>query len=143
MDVAINDEGYCVKNGLAVVKDESGYYVLDVESGKPSFENRFEELKALNSGQPIAYRKGQKWGFAYTNGEVMTEAMYEDARSYVNGYAAVKQNGLWGIVDKNNLMVVEPQFQDMIDVLDSGYVYVRNQEGYWDQIILERLKNRK
>ena len=73
----------------------------------------------------------------------MTEAMYEDARSYVNGYAAVKQNGLWGIVDKNNLMVVEPQFQDTIDVLDSGYVYVRNQEGYWDQIILERLKNRK
>lgn len=143
LDVAINDEGYCIKNGLAVVKDESGYYVLDVESGKPSFENRFEELKALNSGQPIAYRKGQKWGFAYTNGAIMTEAMYEDARSYVNGYAAVKQNGLWGIIDKNNLMVVEPQFQDMIDVLDSGYVYVRNQEGYWDQIILERLKNRK
>lgn len=141
--VAINDSGYCVENGLAVVADESGYYVLDVESRKPVFENRFEELKAYNSGQPIAYRKGQKWGFVYSNGEIMTEAMYEDARSYVNGYAAVKQNGLWGFVDKNNLMIVEPQFSDVLDVLDSGYVYVRNQEGYWDQIIFERLKYTK
>lgn len=143
LDIAINDSGACVENGMAVVADESGYYVLDVESRKPVFEARFEELKAWNSKQPIAYRKGKKWGFVYGNGEIMTEAMYEDARSYVNGYAAVKQNGLWGIVDKNNLMVIEPQFKEILDVLDSGYVYGRTQEGYWDQMILQRLKNKK
>lgn len=143
LDIAINDSGYCVENGLAVVADDSGYYVLDTESREAVFENRFEELKAFNSAQPIAYRKGQKWGFIYSSGEVMTEAVYEDARSYVNGYAAVKQNGLWGMVDANNLMVIEPQFAEILNVLDSGYVYVQNQEGYWDQIILERLKNKK
>ena len=142
-DVARNDSGYCVTNGMAVVADAGGYYVLDADSRKPVFENRFEELKAFNSTQPIAYREGQKWGFIYSDGEVMTPAMYEDARSYVNGYAAVKQNGLWGIVDRKNLMVVEPQFQAVLDVMDSGYVYVQNQDGYWDQIILQRLKNRK
>lgn len=141
--VAINDSGYCVENGLAVVADESGYYVLDTESRKPVFEDRFEELKAFNSGQPIAYRKGQKWGFVYSDGRIMTEAMYEDARSYVNGYAAVKQNGQWGFVDRNNLMVVEPQFAEVLDVLDSGYVYVLNQDGYWDQVVFDRLKYTK
>lgn len=143
LDIAINDSGYCVADNKAVVADESGYYILDMKEKKPVSENRFEELKAFNSKQPIAYREGKKWGFVFSNGEIMTQAMYEDARSYVNGYAAVKQNGLWGIVDKNNLMVVEPQFTDILNVLDSGYVYVRNEEGFWDQIIIDRLKYTK
>ena len=143
LDIVINDSGYCVTDDKAVVADESGYYILDMQDRKPVSENRFEELKAFNSKQPIAYREGQKWGFVFSNGEIMTEAMYEDARSYVNGYATVKQNGLWGIVDKNNLMVVEPQFKDILNVLDSGYVYVRNEEGFWDQIIIDRLNYTK
>lgn len=137
--IAVNAQDYCIANGKAVVTDGTGSYILDVTDKKPVSENRYEELKAFNSKQPIAYRSGNLWGFVSSNGEIMTEAMYEDAESYVNGYAAVKQNGLWGFVDRFNQMVIEPQFLEVTNVLDSGYTYVRNEEGLWDQIIIDRL----
>lgn len=139
-DIAINKEDYCVVEGRAVVRDSSGSYILEVEKKKPVSENRYEELKAFNSNQPIAYRSGNLWGFVFSNGKIMTEAMYEDAESYVNGYAAVKQNGLWGFVDRYNRMIIQPQFLEVTSVLDSGYVYVRDQSGLWNQIIIDRLK---
>lgn len=138
--VPLNSMGYCVKEGLAVVADNSGYYIIDVANGnQPVSENRYEELKAFESDQPTVYRSGSKWGFVNKYGEIYREAEYEDALPYKNGYAAVKQNGLWGYIDKNGKMIIEPQFQEALNVMSDGVAYVKNDSGYWDYIILYKL----
>lgn len=138
-DIAINDSGFCTVDGIAVVEDEGGYCVFDSEKMTPLSDNRYEEIKAFNERQPAAYRKGNKWGFVSPDGNVFIDAEYEDAKSYSNGYAAVKRNGLWGIINKDNVMIVEPQFSDIQNVLDNGYVFVQNDEKHWDILIIDKL----
>lgn len=138
--VPLNSMGHCVKEGLAVVADNSGYYIIDTANeNQPVSENRYEELKAFESDQPTAYRSGSKWGFVNRHGEIYHEAEYEDVMPYKNGYAAVKQNGLWGYIDKNGKMIIEPQFQEALNVMADGVAYVKNDLGYWDYIILYKL----
>lgn len=138
-DIARNSLDECCVEGVCVVADESGYYLVDGEKWQPLSENRYEEMKAFECGQPAAYRSGNQWGFVNRYGEVYIEACYEDAKSYRNGYAAVKKNGLWGYIDKNGTMTIEPQFQDALYVMPDGSTYVQNEQGYWDYIRIEKL----
>lgn len=138
-DIPRNSLDCCVAEGYGVAADEKGYYVISAEDFQPVSANTYEELKAFESSQPTAYRSGDKWGFVTNQGEIYLEAYYEDARSFVNGYAAVKQNGLWGYIDRSGRMVVEPQFQNALNVLESGYAYVQEDTGYWSYLIIDRL----
>ena len=137
--IAVSSKGYPVLNKRAVVSDSTGYYILDMEKNEPVSDDRYDEIKAYESGQPVAFRKGDKWGFLSGNGQVLYEALYDDAKSYTNGYAAVKVGDKWGYVDKNCNLVIEPQFEDAMPVLSEGYAYVKDSDGYWNQIIIERL----
>lgn len=138
-DIPRNSLGACCVEGVCVVADQSGYYLIDSAKRQPISENRYEELKAFECKQPTAYRSGDKWGFIRQDGSVYIEACYEDARPYRNGYAAVKQNGLWGYIDRYGKAVVEPQFQEVLDMLPDGIAYVRNELGYWDSIRIDKL----
>lgn len=44
-----------------------------------------------------AFQQNGKWGFINTAGEVVVEPQYEDCHDYMNGYAAVKVNGIWDL----------------------------------------------
>lgn len=138
-DIPRNSQDCCVAEGCGVVADEKGYYVISTDRLLPVSENRFEEMKAFECSQPAAYRNGEKWGFVNRNGEIYLEAGYEDAQSFMNGYAAVKQNGLWGYIDREGTMIIEPQFQEALNVMANGYAYVKNEFGYWDYVIIDRL----
>lgn len=138
-DVARNSYDLCAVEGICVVADGQGYYLLDAQSGEAISENRYEELKAFESAQPTAYRSGDKWGFVNRSGNVYLEAVYEDALPYRNGYAAVKQNGLWGYIDSEGSMVIETQFAQALPVMADGVAYVQNELGYWDYIVLRKL----
>lgn len=138
-DIRLNSYGYCSMEKLCVVADSNGYRILNTESGEYVSDQKFEELKAFESNQPTVYRQGNQWGFVNNKGQIYLEAMYEDAKPYVNGYAAVKKNGLWGYVDCNGDLIVEPQFMDALNMTSDGIAYVQNESGYWDKIILYKL----
>lgn len=138
-DIPLNSQGACTVGELCIVADSNGYYVIETKEFEPISEEKYEELKAFESTQPTAYREGNKWGFVNKKGKVYIEAMYEDAKPFVNGYAPVKVDGLWGYIDRENQMVVEPQFQDALYVMNSGYAYVQNEAGYWDYVIIDKL----
>lgn len=138
-NIPLNSQDCCAVDGVCVVADSKGYYILNTENLEPVSIEYYEELKAFECMQPTSYRKGDKWGFVNSQGEIYIEAEYEDAMPFVNGYAAIKRNGLWGYIDKENNMVVEPMFQKALNVLPSGFAYVQNELGYWDYIIIEKL----
>lgn len=138
-DIPRNSQDCCAAEGYGVAADEKGYYVITTEEFLPVSDNVYEEMKAFECGQPAAYRKGDAWGFVNNQGEVCIEARYEDAKSFLNGYAPVKENGLWGYIDRNGTMVVEPQFQDALHVLGNGYAYVQTESDYWSYIVIARL----
>ena len=138
-DIAVNSFDSCVVDGKCVVADQNGYYILDVVQNVVITKNYYQEIKAFESSQPTAYRSGEKWGFINKSGEIYQKACYEDAKPYVNGYAAVKQNGLWGYIDQYGTMVIEPQFLEALHVMADGTAYVKNELGYWDYIVIHKL----
>lgn len=138
-DIPRNSQDGCVADGFSVAADEKGYYVVNTQDFLQVSDHVYEEMKAFESGQPTAYRSGDSWGFVDNQGEIFIEACYEDVQPFINGYAAIKQNGLWGYIDKNKTIVVEPQFQEALNVLDSGYAYVKTESGYWSYIIIDKL----
>lgn len=138
-DVARNSMDVCSAVGLCVVADEKGYYIVDAVSLQPVSEQVYEELKAFESAQPTAYRSGDKWGFVNNKGEIFIEAAYEDAKSFMNGYAAVRKDGLWGYIDRHGTMIIEPQFQDALPVMNNGVAYVQDADGYWDSVRIDKL----
>lgn len=138
-DIPRNSLDYCVVDGYAVAADAGGYHVVNTQDFLPVSNNVYEEIKAFESTEPTAYRKGNQWGFVDNQGEIYIEACYEDAKPFVNGYAPVKQDGLWGYINQKGMMVIEPQFQDALGVLGSGYAYVQEETGYWSYIVIDRL----
>lgn len=133
--IAVNLENCCIKDGIVVVKRNGKYSLTDSEGNLLS-QSEYEELKAFESEQPTAYRKGDKWGFVNRYGDVYIEAQYEDALPFTNGYAAVKKDGLWGYINKDNMIVVEPQFIEALPIFSSGLGYVKSEDDTWGFVSL-------
>jgi hypothetical protein len=53
-------------------------------------------------------RKRYKAGYINCAGEIVIPAQYEDAYPFRNGLAAVKQGGMWGIINRDGTFVIAP-----------------------------------
>ncbi|MBY0357866.1 MAG: WG repeat-containing protein [Candidatus Obscuribacterales bacterium] len=56
---------------------------------------------------------GTNAGFIDHTGKIVIEPRYDDAESFYEGYAAVKENGKWGFIDKDGDIVIEPIFNEI------------------------------
>jgi len=55
--------------------------------------------------------RGGKWGFIDSSGSFVIDPVFDDARSFSEGYAAVKKNHHWGYIDPNGNWLVAPRFK--------------------------------
>ena len=65
---------------------------------------------------------------------------YDDAQSFHNGYAAVKQNELWGYIDEEGTQVIKPQFVEATKFSSEGTAAVQvddQGEEKWQLIQLD------
>ena len=76
-----------------------------------------------------------KWGFVDKDGEKVINPQYEDARSFANGFAAVKKNGLWGFINTEGKIVIEFQFDGARDFNSNGCVFVLT-DSEWELLRL-------
>lgn len=56
-------------------------------------------------------RFGDKFAFIGPDGK-LSGAIFDEARPYQEGRAAVKQNGKWGFINKKGVMVIPPHYLD-------------------------------
>ena len=57
------------------------------------------------------YGKYGKYGYVNAKGDVVIDYIYDDAQELNKyGYAAVKKDGLWGAIDRNSNIVIEPYY---------------------------------
>jgi hypothetical protein len=63
------------------------------------------------------------------------EPQYEDARSFSNGFAAVKVEGLWGYINIEGQMVIHNEFVDTKDFTTRGTAFVMI-EDEWELLKL-------
>lgn len=103
---------------------------IDVEENYIIIYNN-EEIKYFNKqGKEIsvseiypqntlfAKRENDKWGFADKEGKIVVEAKYDEVTEINEfGYAGVKKDGKWGVVNSNGEEILEPtyKFQEGIE----------------------------
>ncbi|MEO1435746.1 MAG: WG repeat-containing protein [Bacteroidota bacterium] len=139
---ALFDFGHDFSNGLAMFEQENkvGYLKPDgtklVEAtyglDSRSFSENRAAVKVLETG---SLSKG-KMGYIDQNGLLIILDMYERARDFSNGLAAVRKNGLWGFIDPLGSSIIEPTYVS-VGQFSEGYCSVVNeagQVGYIDQL---------
>lgn len=81
--------------------------------------------------------EGGHWGFTSSDGHMVIEPIYEKAFSFSDGLAAVKFNGKWGFIDKNEKIIVPFEYDEFesslkdgeAKLVKDGTVYVFDKDG--------------
>ena len=85
------------------ISDEYKYYNLKGEE--------ISNIQALKNNTIFLDKKDGKYGYVDKNGNAITEYIYDDATEQNKyGFVAVKENGLWGALDKEGKEVIEPKY---------------------------------
>lgn len=87
-------------NRVILIQNKEGKYALLDNKGKvlgeywDSINGFYENLLIVS--------KGSKYGYIDGTGSIIITPQYQDARGFSEGYAAVKINGYWTFIDKEN-----------------------------------------
>ncbi len=63
-------------------------------------------------------------GYIDIDGNYVVEPKYESAGQYTNGYAKVKKNGVWGIINRKGNEVIPCQYAEVGNVSEEGLVEI-------------------
>lgn len=130
-----------INENYAVGRRGNSYYYLDLCADIRCTEiyEAFDDAKAIVNGMGMVCRDG-KWGFFSPQGLTMVvPCEYDDAKSFslTRDYTAVKKDGLWGLVNKQGEIILEPVFNSIIFTHDGSYEaeigdvkYVGGPNGY-------------
>lgn len=134
-DILIDDNGFCSMYGIIVAVDNGKYIFLNTE-GKRTCEQQFDKAKIASSNSgAIAVQVEEKWGFADINGNMVIEAVYEDAYSFSLGLAAVKTISNWGYIDINKNLIISDDYMEARPFNSNGSAMVKTGD-IWDMIVL-------
>ncbi len=76
----------------------------------------------------IPYRKGDKWGYANADAQIIITPKYDDARWFSEEMAAVKVGAKWGYINKAGKMVIPAKFT-VAKSFRKGFVPTKNKDG--------------
>lgn len=96
-DLAFTNAGSFNAAGVVIAKRDGSYQIYDTSLNVlGGFQ--CDEVDLLTQGG-FAYKSGDAWGFADYSGNVVLAPQYEEAKSFSNGQATVRQNGEWFFID--------------------------------------------
>ncbi len=98
----------------------------------------FEDADPFMSEQYAAVKIDGKWKFINKDGKLISDKIYDGAKSFQNGLAAVCVNGMWGFVDESENMVITPKFQDASYFNEKGSCFIKMNDK-WQLLKLYRL----
>lgn len=109
-EVILDNCGRYIIGEHIIVKSEDSAYEIYSKDWKLKAEIKCNKIDICTSDGLIAICVDNKWGYVNTDGKIVIEPQYEDAKSFSNGVAAVCKNGIWGFIDKDNNLVIDYQY---------------------------------
>ena len=92
--------GVCPQNFL---KDDS--YYLTTDGKKVTNKTVFME------NQLFADKKGNKWGYVDLKDNTQVDSIYDQVTEFNEfGYAGVKKDGKWGVMNSDGVVILEPTY---------------------------------
>ena len=134
--------------------ENRNYALMDVTTGQLVSDfvySAFDTGNGFSEGI-LAVKKGDKWGFIDTNGNEITEFLYDPYEqnddyeeveykytifTAANGYIAVLKDGKWGLIDTQGKTVVETAYDGISQVNPDGMFWLK-ENGSWTLYQLEQ-----
>ena len=129
-EVLTDKKGNPCRTKAVVVKENNSFLLVDV-NGSPVSGARYEEAEAFNDDTLAAVKKNGEWIFVDDTGKETNLGTYQKAKSFSYGLAAVEQGNLWGYIDMEGNIVVEPQFLDADAISLMGVGFVKTDSNVW------------
>ena len=126
-EILVDAYGFCAPYGVYFGKSGSSWGMYNTAGEK--IADGFEEVKQFASTQPAAVKKDGKWCFITLSGEIKFETDYADANSFSCDYAPVKKGDLWGCINQQQEMLIDPQFNQLSSFTEAGSAIGENAEG--------------
>lgn len=123
-DVVLDEKGVLCRTNAIVVQESDVYYLIDTNGNRINSDT-YEQAYAFYDGSYAACANGRNWFFVDDKGEVAISGTFQDARSFSNGLAAVKQNGKWGYIDLTGDVVIPCEFDGAGPFNTSGVAFVK------------------
>lgn len=99
---------------LSELNTDIGYMKLKQEDTYRYYNFKFEQKSVkdiLSSNKLYISKQNDKYGYVDAKGKVVVEYIYDDVTELNRyGYAAVKKDGLWGSINSDGNVVIEPSY---------------------------------
>lgn len=128
----VSDEyGFTNHYGFSVFKNDENYYFC-TSNGEQVGEVIANYIGLPNeSGGIVPYLKDGKYGYLNTtDGSILMEPTYDDARASSNGLCAVKMGDKWGYIDTKGTKITDFMFEYAGSVSKDGTAFVENEAGF-------------
>ncbi len=113
-----------------MVGNDNGLWSLYGPNGEALSSFSAEELRLPQEKNGLlAFRQDSLWGFVNQQGSVVIQPSFADAKSFSEGYAAVKIGDKWGYIDETGTTVIDPVFDEAGPISKEGTAFVRNSAG--------------
>ncbi len=137
-DVKLDEKNIAFRNDRAFVSVDGNKYIMIDENGKQIGSNEFADAVVFGGESYTAVKVGEQWQFIDKNGKFLSDKKFGNARSFVNGLAAVCIDGKWGFVEESGKIAIEPQFFDAKDFNEKGSCFVKTGDR-WQLLKLYRI----
>lgn len=106
-------------SGIFTAKISDNTFQFLNESGIPIMESAYETGWSFQIREDkISAMKNGKFGYLDLKGKEIIPFVYDDARSFSEGFAAVSKNGKWGFIDSNGSEVVPLIYDNVYSFLN-------------------------
>lgn len=113
---SIIDKDYNIKliGILSEFNEENEYIRMRIEDQYEYYNFKCEEtsnIEVLKGNTLFLKQENGKYGYVNKKGEKVVDYIYDDATEQNKfGYAGVQKDGVWGSIDKDGKVVIEPKY---------------------------------
>lgn len=124
--------------GLIIVIKNNIYGVVDVESGNPILEFKYEDIKYLPATSDFLVKNNNKYGVIGKDTSIKVRTVYDEIKimDNQNELYLVKQNNLYGVIDTKGKTIISPEYKQIgIDISKFTQNGIENQYVLLNKII--------
>ncbi len=124
--------------GLIIVIKNNIYGVVDVESGNPILEFKYEDIKYLPATSDFLVKSNSKYGVIGKDTSIKVRTVYDEIKimDNQNELYLVKQNNLYGVIDTKGKTIISPEYKQIgIDISKFTQNGIENQYVLLNKII--------
>lgn len=124
--------------GLIIIIKNNIYGVVDVESGNPILEFKYEDIKYLPATSDFLVKSNNKYGVIGKDTSIKVRTVYDEIKimDNQNELYLVKQNNLYGVIDTKGKTIISPEYKQIgIDISKFTQNGIENQYVLLNKII--------